>query len=279
MKHLLIAFPLLVAGPAAYAADAIVEPMPMEVAPVVSYGWGGLYFGGQIGAGFGDTGVFEMDRNQDGSFGDYIAAFDPTQPVCTIPVNDGCGFGGDFDTGVTGGVHIGYDWQFGSIVAGVIADVNASNIGDRQSAFSGTPAFYHIDRDLEWWGTARARLGYAFSDRFMGYATGGLALGKVDYSFKSNTPATTIVSGDDNLDVGYTVGGGAEFRINEKWSIGAEYLYTNLGKDDFNVNLSGAPGSGAGNAFGTGGADSTNARGSDRDFDFHTVQVKLSYRY
>jgi len=238
--------------------------------------WTGLYAGLQLGGAFGDTGIFTMDRNGDGVFGDYLPAFDPTQAGCA---GDGCGFGGSFNGGVTAGAHIGYDWQFGNVVAGVLADVNYADIDDRQSAFSGTPAFYHIDRELNWYGTARGKLGYAFSDRFMGYVTGGLAFGDVEYSFVSNTPATAIVTGSDDTDVGYSVGGGLTAKVTERISIGAEYLYTNLGDSDFNVNLSGAPGTGAAAAFGTGGADSTDAIGSDRDFDFHTIQVKVSYHF
>lgn len=270
----LVALAMSLAG-SAYAADVVdVEPLPPEIATVGD--WTGLYAGVQLGGTFGSTGIFSMDRNGDGVFGDYIAAFDPTQAGCA---GDGCGFGGDFDGGFTGGVHVGYDWQFGNVVAGVLADVNFMDVGDRQSAFSGTPAFYHIDRELEWLGTGRAKLGYAFSDRMMAYVTGGLAVGDVDYSFVSNTPATTVVTGGGDTDIGYTVGGGLSAKVTDRISITGEYLYTNLGDDDFNVNLSGAPGSGAGNAFGTGGADSTNAQGSDRDFDFHTIQLKLSYHF
>jgi outer membrane immunogenic protein len=277
MTRLLFATPFLFLSIPAFAADAVDYEAP-PMAEVVSVGdWTGFYAGVQIGGGFGSTGVFEMDRNQDGIFGDYFAAFDPTQPGCA---GDGCGFSGKFGSGIVGGIHAGYDWQMGQIVFGGLVDIIATDIDDRQSGFSGTPAFYHIDRDLDWLATARARIGYAFTDSMLAYATGGVAFGNVNYQFVSNTPAIVAVSnGGSEIEVGYTVGGGVEAKMTERISIGLEYLYTNLGSNDFNVNLSGAAGTPAGNAFGTGGADSTNARGSDRSFDFHTVQLKMSYRF
>lgn len=267
----LFALTMLGATPAMAADAVLADPQPMaEMATVGD--WTGFYAGVQLGGAFGgDSGIFSMDRNGDGAFGDYLPAFDPTQPVCA---GDGCGFAGDFESGITGGIHAGYDWQFGNIVAGALVDINAMDIGDRQSGFSGTPAFYHIDRDLDYLVTARAKLGYAFSDRLMAYATGGLAVGDVKYSFVSNTPAASVVTGGGDTDVGYSVGGGVTAKVTQKVSLGVEYLYTNLGDDDFNVNLSGPA------AFsGPGSAGSTNARGSDGDFDFHTVQLKVSYHF
>ncbi len=275
MRSLLLALSLSFCASAAFAADAVYTDPPADAPPLGD--WTGFYAGVQLGGAFGgSSGVFSMDRNRDGAYGDYIAAFDPSQPVCA---GDGCGFSGSFDNGVIGGAHVGYDMQFDRFVLGALVDISVTDIGDRQSGFSGTPAFYHIDRELEWLLTARGRLGYVFAPNWMAYATGGLAVGEVKYSFASNTPATVGVSGGGGTEIGYSVGGGVETKLTPRVTLGVEYLYTNLGDSDFVVNLSGRPGTGAGNAFGTGGANSTNAIGSDGDFDFHTVQVKLSYRF
>lgn len=277
MKRILIAAAATFAASTAMAADVIYnEPAPMAPAMIPSDGWAGFYVGGQLGYGFGSSGIFTMDRNQDGTFGDYIAAFDPTTLGCA---GDRCGFSGDFDDGFIGGVHAGYDWQSGNIVFGVLADLSYADLGDQQNGFSGTPAFYTIERSIDFLATARARVGYAFNETFLGYATGGLAYGDVETRFLSNTPAIVTVSGGQDSDFGYTVGGGLETKLTSNLSFGLEYLYTNLGGNDLNVNLSGAAGTGAGTAFGTGGADSTNARGSDGDFDFHTITAKVSYRF
>ena len=264
--HKLAALPLLMLAAPAYAADAVsYEPAP--VAEVAVGDWSGFYAGVQLGGAFGSSGIFSMDRNGDGVFGDYLPAFDPA----VTPLAGG--FDGDFNSGFVGGIHVGYNWQMDRIVFGGLLDVNYADIGDRQSGFSGTPAFYHIDREIDWLATARLKVGYAFTDRVMAYATGGLAYGDVDYRFVSNTPAASVVTGGGH-DFGYTVGGGVEAMVTERVSVGLEYLYTNLGDNDFNVNLSGPA------AFsGAGSAGSTDARGSDRDLDFHTIQFKVSYHF
>ena len=268
MNRLLVAAPLLLLASSAFAADAIVD-VPASVGE-----WNGFYAGVQLGGAFGnDTGVFTLDRNGNGLFGDFLPAFN---------AGPGTGFSGDFNDGFIGGVHVGYDMQFGQFVVGGILDFSGTDIGDRESGFSSTPAFYHIDRDLDFLGTARIRLGYTVTDRILAYATGGLAYGDIDYSFVSNTPAVSVISGDSDSDIGYTVGGGIEAKVTDRISVGLEYLYTNLGGNDYNVRLSGpAAFSGPGSAGFTGPGNNgfTNARGSDDDFDFHTVQVKLSYHF
>ena len=255
---LLLASAAILATPAIAADVVYEEPAPIvPMAPVAD--WSGFYVGVQAGAGFGDTGVFSLDVDGDGIFGDPFAPF-------------GDNFAGDFDSGFVGGVHAGYDWQFGNFVVGGILDINFADLGDRQSGFSSTPAFYHIDREIDYLATARARVGYAFSDRLLAYATGGAAYANVSSSFVSNTPAAFTLSGDSDDDFGYTIGGGVETRITERVSLGIEYLYTNLGSDDFNVRFTSGP-------FAATPAGFTDARGSDRRFDFHTLQAKLSYRF
>lgn len=265
MKTILLAATAALLTSTAFAADAVlIEPAPIaEVAPVGD--WTGFYAGVQLGGAFGsDDGFFALDSNLDGSFGDDIPAF----------TNET----GEFDNGFIGGVHAGYDWQFGNMVAGGLVDISAADIGDSQTGRSGTPADYTIVRELDYLATVRGRLGYAFSDRFLGYVTGGVAFGDVEESFVSNTAAIVSTRGGDGTDLGYAVGGGVEAKVTERVSLGFEYLYTNLGSSDYTVNLSGAPGTGPGNAFSTIAA-STDARADDADFDFHTVQMKLSYRF
>jgi outer membrane immunogenic protein len=260
MKQFAIVVPVLLGATPAFAADAIMgvapDPMPME-APVMS--WTGGYVGLQAGAGFGDTGVWAMDTDGDGVFGDPFAPF-------------GDNFAGSFEEGFVGGAHAGYDWQRGNFVFGGIVDIAATDIGDRQSGFSSTPAFYDIERNLDYLATARLRAGVVVAERFLPYVTGGLAYGDVEERFVTNTPAAFTTSGGDDGRFGYTVGGGVEARVTQQVSLGFEYLYTNLGDSDFNVNLNSGP-------FAAVPAGSTDARGSDRDFDFHTIQMKLSYRF
>ena len=71
---------------------------------------------------------------------------------------------------------------------------------------------------------------------FLAYATGGAAYGKVKSSYsigcwRVRRRASSIGFSDSTSDNswGWTLGGGAEYRINEAWSFKAEYLYVDLG--------------------------------------------------
>jgi outer membrane immunogenic protein len=223
---------------------------PMALPPAVN--WTGFYLGLQGGIAFGNTGTLSL------------TPFTPALQTAFAP-----GFSGNFDGGFVGGIHAGYDWQFGNVVFGGVIDVNYARIGDRQIGRSTTPATYTIARDLDYLASARARVGYLVTDRVLAYATGGLAYGKVDFSYSQpGSGATFTTSGGQNRNVGYTVGAGVETLLTSNISLGLEYLYTDLGGNNFAARLNGGP-------F-TPGTDLT---GSDRRFDFHTVQARLSYRF
>jgi outer membrane immunogenic protein len=87
---------------------------------------------------------------------------------------------------------------------------------------------------MPWFGTARARLGWA-SDNVLLYATGGLAYGRAtlhaDY-LNNGLVFGTVIS--QTLDVaaiktGWTAGGGIEAALAGGWSAKFEYLYVDLG--------------------------------------------------
>ncbi len=275
MKRILLGLAASMAASTAMAADVIYnEPAPMPVDVVSTMSWAGFYAGIQAGYGFGDSGQVRLAPFE---FPGLITAFTPAGEAAGSSFNAN----GDFDDGFVGGVHIGYDWQAGNIVYGAILDINYTDLSDEQRAFSRSPAEYVITRELDYLVTLRGRLGYAFNENFLGYVTGGLAYGDVDFNYRQGilSPATTVTTrgGQDN-DFGYTVGGGIEARLTQNWSIGLEYLYTDLGDNDFQANLQGGPFGGAGGAAGS-NPDGTILTGSDRDFDFHTISAKLSYRF
>ena len=79
----------------------------------------------------------------------------------------------------------------------------------------------------------RARLGYAF-DNILLYATGGLAVGQVEYAFGLTDGA---ICGrricrrfELQLKVGYTGGAGVEISFGQ-WSMKTEYLFYDLGQE------------------------------------------------
>jgi outer membrane immunogenic protein len=76
---------------------------------------------------------------------------------------------------------------------------------------------------LDWFGTARGRVGFLPTDRVLLYATGGLAYGQVS----ATAPLIPLSWGSTRA--GWTVGGGAEAAIDPHWSVKLEYLYMDLG--------------------------------------------------
>jgi outer membrane immunogenic protein len=151
-----------------------------------------------------------------------------------IGVNGGGGWGrstwsplpGQFDTsgGLVGGT-IGYNWQFGQWVWGLEGDADWSDIqGSTTGLGCGFAASCTTRNDFL--ATIRGRLGFA-ADRWMPYATGGLAIG--------NIKASNLFGSVDQTNAGWTAGGGIEFALASNWTAKVEYLYVDLGKVDCSV--------------------------------------------
>jgi len=113
--------------------------------------------------------------------------------------------------GVAGGIQGGYNWQVGQIVFGGETDVQVSSAED-------TFAAYKFSNP--WFGSLRARLGFAF-DNVLLYGTAGLAYGGGRLEVAGLTESRT--------HVGWTGGGGVEIGLTPRWSAKAEYLFTSLG--------------------------------------------------
>ncbi|WP_102958699.1 outer membrane protein [Mangrovicella endophytica] len=244
---LLLASVAFVATPA-LAADIITEeppaPAPVEImAP--TYTWSGLYIGGQAGVAFGNDGS---------SFSSDAIDFD--------------GDDSSDDAGFVGGLHVGYDWQVNNWVFGAVADINYIDASS-STDFTAGGADFSVDNDIDYFGTVRGRLGYAF-DRVLVYGTGGLAYAGVDNDASTPaTPGVTYNTDNDEADFGYSVGGGVEVLATQNISFGVEYLYTNLGSNDSSVTA----------VDDATGAELFTVDSDNDDLDFHTVWAKASYRF
>jgi outer membrane immunogenic protein len=156
----------------ALAADMAVKAPPPAPAPV--YNWTGWYVGVNAGAGFGRA---KTDFN-----GGPVEA-DP------IPITPSFGFSDTTSpNGFIGGGQIGYNWQYSPlIVLGVEADfqgalerdsVNLSNSFSFSNLtvpfITGGTAVTNYTTKIEWFGTARVRIGYVWGNGdVMSYLTGG----------------------------------------------------------------------------------------------------------
>jgi outer membrane immunogenic protein len=193
---------LAIAASTAHAAD-----LPGRYSPAPAYNalpvftWTGFYAGLNAGYGWnvGDS------RFYDPAFG-------------TVRGRRSGGF--------VGGAQAGYNYQFGMFVAGVETDLQYAAVGNKGASYGTT--YYPGDSD-GFFGTIRARAGVAF-DRALVYGTGGFAYGDVG----GNRGYDTLLgyhSGDE-INWGWTLGGGVEYAITNNFTAKVEGLYVDLDTKD-----------------------------------------------
>jgi len=200
---------------AAVASDLPTHKGPPPAPTLAPFSWTGFYIGAEAGFGWG----------QEGDDFSYIpAALDH--------------FG---VSGPKAGIKAGYNQQYNNLVLGVEADIEASGIhGSKGTTFStgeGT-GVSSLSMHNTWQGSLRARVGIAF-DRLLVYATGGLAVADDKEKYYVDDPSFnggTIWSGSQtNTLWGWTVGGGAEYAIDNHWSLSAELRYANFAHASYSI--------------------------------------------
>ena len=99
------------------------------------------------------------------------------------------------------------------------------------------------------------RAGFAM-DAVLLYAKGGFAWGNNKTTI--SLPEFGITSSDSHTHTGYTIGGGLEYLFTPNWSAKAEYMYTSLGSENYNL---------LGDQLSSG------------NLDFHTIKVGVNYHF
>lgn len=227
MKFVLLSTAALIASSAlATAADlpsrAAAVP-PTIIAP--TFTWTGFY-AGVHGAWLRDNG----DATLIGLSG---------VPASAVPVRAGLS-----DSGLGGGGQIGYQMQFGNLVAGLEADVMFTDIGRSRSNVSFASADANcpctvstdLSSDMSLLGTVRGRLGFAvpsfapFVQQSMFYVTGGLAFAQIEHQAQITVtpPGLNLQESSDDLKTGFVIGAGTEHALTQNVSIKAETLYYDL---------------------------------------------------
>jgi outer membrane immunogenic protein len=136
---------------------------------------------------------------------------------------DTTGTGDDRVSGALAGGQIGANLQTGSFVFGVEGDFQASWQKKTVNSVVGGVAV-SASEELPWFGTARARAGFAF-DRALLYVTGGGAW--VDLKLSGTALGVTVSS--EQSKMAWTAGAGLEWMIADHWSAKIEYLYIDTG--------------------------------------------------
>jgi len=135
----------------------------------------------------------------------------------------------------------GYNFQAGNFVFGLEGSLSAANVDGKFTA-SYLPAGAWTP-NMSWLGTVTGRVGYSFG-QWLPYVKGGFAAADVG-STLSGVPSGGFSQGA--AIGGWTAGVGVEYQLSSKWSLGLEYLYTDLGNGAANGapnTIAGSPASG-----------------------------------
>ncbi len=225
---------ILGASGAALAAD------PAAELPVAStYNWSGAYAGLHTGYSWGD--------------GDGAYLVGGTR-IETANLNaDGFLLGGQ----------VGYNWQFGSIVAGIEGDLAFSNADGDDNIFSfpgGVAPVATTHSEIDYLGSITGRLGYAV-DRALFYAKGGVGFTRLSIS-DTDTGSTVVNAVGKESIAGWTLGAGVEYALNDNWTVKGEYQFYR-----FSPSLT---------LLTPGGAE---FRTYDDNFDVHALKIGFNYKF
>ena len=179
-----------------------------------AWSWSGIYFGAHAGYGWARD-----------PFNNQVVNFAPL-------------FGID-SRGFVGGFQAGANWQWGRVVGGLEIDLSGSDI--KGSTSNSTSANGIIDQGsqtdkLDWFGSARARLGYLVTPDVLLYGTGGPGWARMVTDQEGVTklvgfpPPTTTSTVTPSWMFGWVAGLGVEARIaNTNWLARLEYLHYDFG--------------------------------------------------
>jgi outer membrane immunogenic protein len=156
--------------------------------------WGGSYIGAHVGGGSGSVSI--------------------------------TGAPNSFDlTGVAGGVHLGYNYQFGKFVAGVEGEANILGVSESDSAFG-------LSATLEatWMASLRARLGVEIGASLL-YATAGLAWSQIE----TDVTGLGFTATASDVMTGAAWGAGLEHKLSQTMIARAEVIHFDFSDQSFSL--------------------------------------------
>ncbi|MDB5570467.1 MAG: omp31 [Hyphomicrobiales bacterium] len=252
-KTLLATTALCLVSAAGLAADLPRRAAAVAPAPVfVSSNWGGLYVG---------------------VVGGYAWGKSNSAPTGAIAGEAGQ----ELDLkGALVGAQAGYDFDMGNgLVLGGVADLSWSGAKGKSCVETNNGPGCTSDPDdsyargsVKWLSTLRAKAGFAITKDILLYGTAGLAAGGGRSSVSFLTSSSDPLVSDKRTHYGWTVGAGAEYRLTQSISVGAEYLYADLGKKGYDYTNAGVTDLASAGAYGV-----------RADAKLHIVRASLNYRF
>jgi len=191
------------------------EPAPVAAGSPCAF-FGGFYMGAHAGAN-----LYRADRNDDDGY-----------------LTDNSGHARTDDAFI-GGIQAGYTKQRGCTIFGIEGDASWSSAEGEFIDDPNQPAIQGIDAEMESLYTLRVRSGVVVNNLML-YATGGLAAAKIKNTYFEDSPVFESFSFSDTR-WGFALGAGAEWAINDRWSLKGEGLYVRLEEDTETFNSANGP--------------------------------------
>jgi outer membrane immunogenic protein len=177
-KFLLAGTPVLILA-STLAGRAADMPVKAPAAPP-TYDWSGFYLGLNVGAAATsyDPLMSTFPNNSAAASVNAAGASQSLRPI-----------------GFVGGTQLGYNWQFGHLLAGLEADIDYLHINGATVSpsipFTTHQAVITSYGDADWVATVRPRIGWA-ENAWLFYATGGLAVTDINDDFVFTTPPVSF---------------------------------------------------------------------------------------
>lgn len=188
------------------AAGSLTEPLssPPVRASDTSLNWSGHYAGGFVGYGGGDYKQGVSNLGQDGA---------------KVSVD-----------GALGGLRYGHNWQKSNLVFGFDLSISSGIDGSTSQTPSGS--YWKCNTgdcnvSINSLAMGRGRLGALLNPNTLVYGAAGLSIGDIEGGIYDS------VQQGSSTAVGYTVGLGVEYKINQKISLYGEANYVDLGDIEF----------------------------------------------
>lgn len=187
----------------AAAADLRAPDRIMKAPATAVFDWSGFYLGTHLGYGWG------RNHWQEATPGD------PTRL--------------DWNSdGIFGGVHGSYNVQFGSWLAGLQGEINASSVDGSRGLGPFPVVARSQNSKLEWFGSLDARLGVVAGTSLF-YLIGGYAFAEIEHGARWGTARFSFSA----THHGWNIGGGIEHALPNSWTARIEYRYYDFGSESF----------------------------------------------
>jgi outer membrane immunogenic protein len=181
--------------------------------PALGFDWTGAYVGAQAGYGLERKNWVDVDA--DGRFN-----------------VDGWLAGGTAGANAQAGVFVAgaeFEWMWTGVKGG------SNNVLDLGGGATQTTV---LSTSIDWLAVASGRMGFVFSDRWMIYGKGGIAVASEKHSFSQTQSQpgvgfVAIATNGSALHTGYLVGVGIEHAFLGNWSAKLEYDYIGFRQQPF----------------------------------------------